>query len=128
MNFRLPSWQTVMTMHKALFRLGLARRAGKLVTGEESVFKAVRSGEARLVILSEDASELTRKKAADKCASYGIPLRIGFTRQELGGAIGKHERVLLAITDQGLADLIASSWVQHSEVENIEQRNERKQG
>lgn len=109
-----------MTMHKALSRLGLARRAGKLVTGEEGVLKAIRSGQARLVILSADASENTRKKTADKCTSYGIPLLTGFSRQELGGAVGKHEGVMFAITDQGFADMIAGSWVQLSEVENID--------
>ncbi|GIO10902.1 50S ribosomal protein L7ae [Cohnella xylanilytica] len=108
------------TTNKALSRLGLAMRAGKLVSGEELVLKAIRSGEAKLVLLAEDASEGTRKKVADKCGSYGVELLIGFTRFELGGAAGKPERVLFAVTDRGFADMIRSGWVQHSEVENIE--------
>lgn len=107
-------------MNKALSRLGLAMRAGKLVSGEEAVLKAVRSGDAKLVILAQDASDYTRKKMSDKCNTYQIPMRIGFTRFELGAAVGKPERVLFAVTDPGFADLLQVGWVNHSEVENIE--------
>jgi len=50
-----------MGANRALSRLGLAMRAGKLVTGDEAVMKAVRSGEAKLVVLARDASENTGK-------------------------------------------------------------------
>ncbi|WP_123040085.1 L7Ae/L30e/S12e/Gadd45 family ribosomal protein [Cohnella candidum] len=109
-----------MTANKVLSRLGLAMRAGKLVSGEETVLKAIRGGEAKLVVLAKDASDNTGKKMADKCGSYGVPLVVGFTRYELGWAVGKPERVMFAVTDQGFADMIAGGWVQHSEVENIE--------
>lgn len=85
-------------------------RAGKLVTGEETVLKAIRAGEAKLVVLSRDASGNTGKKLADKCATYGVPMVVGFTREELGGAVGKPERVMFAVTDQGFADLIADGF------------------
>jgi ribosomal protein L7Ae-like RNA K-turn-binding protein len=109
-----------MTANKALSRLGLAMRAGKLLSGEELVLKAVRTGEAKLVLLAEDASDSTRKKIGDKCGSYGVELLVGHTRLELGGAVGKPERVLFAVTDAAFAKMIRSGWVQHSEVENIE--------
>jgi ribosomal protein L7Ae-like RNA K-turn-binding protein len=108
------------TSDKVLSRLGLAMRAGKLVTGEETVLKAIRGGEAKLVLMAADASENTGKKLADKCGSYGVPLLVGFTRFELGWAVGKPERVMFAVTDPGFANLIAGGWGQHSEVENIE--------
>jgi ribosomal protein L7Ae-like RNA K-turn-binding protein len=109
-----------MMTNKSLSRLGLAMRAGKLVSGEETVLKAIRSQEAKLVLLAADAAGNSGKKVADKCNSYGIKLLVGFTRYELGAAVGKPERVMFAVTDQGLADLVASDWVHHSEVENIE--------
>jgi ribosomal protein L7Ae-like RNA K-turn-binding protein len=109
-----------MTTNKVLSRLGLATRAGKLISGEEIVLKAVRSGEAKLVLLAGDASENTAKKIKDKCSSYGVPLLIGFTRFELGSAVGKPERVMFAVTDRGFADMLTVGWVHHSEVENIE--------
>lgn len=42
--------------------LGLANRARKVISGEELVVKEIQRKRAKLVILSEDASENTRKK------------------------------------------------------------------
>jgi ribosomal protein L7Ae-like RNA K-turn-binding protein len=94
-------------MSKALSYLGLAMRAGKIVTGDEAVLKAVRSSEAKLVILAGDASDNTQKKFRDKCGTYDIPLVIGFHRDSLGASIGKDQRVVLAITDKGFAEMIS---------------------
>jgi ribosomal protein L7Ae-like RNA K-turn-binding protein len=92
--------------NKVLNLLGIARRAGKLISGEEMVIKAVQKREAHLVILSVDASDNTRKKITDKCRSYQIPYLICFEREALGKAIGKTERVVIAIIEKGLAGLI----------------------
>ncbi len=107
-------------MSKALSQLGLATRAGKLVTGDELVLKMIRSSEAKLVIVAGDAAPNTRKKFRDKCATYEVPLMIGFDRERLGSSIGKPERVVLALTDQGFADMITKEIVKTSEVEYIE--------
>ena len=64
-------------------------RAGKLVTGDEIVLKAIRSSEAKLVIVAGDASANTQKKFHDKCGTYKVPLVIGFDRDSLGSSIGK---------------------------------------
>lgn len=45
---------------------------------------------------------------------------IGFDRESLGTSIGKPERVVLAITDQGFAEMISKSLGDNSEVEYIE--------
>jgi ribosomal protein L7Ae-like RNA K-turn-binding protein len=70
--------------HRFFSNLGLAMRAGKLATGEEAVLNAIRSGDAKLVILAEDASENTRKKYNDKCNSYEVPLLTIGNREQLG--------------------------------------------
>jgi ribosomal protein L7Ae-like RNA K-turn-binding protein len=81
--------------------LGLAQRARKLTSGEELVLQAVRDGQAKLVILATDAGKNTAKKFTDKCHSYEVPLLEVGTRVELGTAIGKGERVVMAVTDEG---------------------------
>lgn len=96
-------------MNKFTQRLGLAMRAGKIISGEELVLREVRSRKAKLVILSLDAAKNVEKKVTDKCTTYGVPLiRVG-TRQELGLAIGKPERVVIAILDQGFAHMLQES-------------------
>lgn len=109
-----------MTINKALSGLGLAMRAGKVVTGDETVLKAIRSQEAKLVILAGDASANTHKKFRDKCGTYNVPLIIGFDRENLGNSVGKPERVILALIDQGFADMIRDKIFRTSEVEYIE--------
>jgi ribosomal protein L7Ae-like RNA K-turn-binding protein len=103
-----------------LNRLGLAYRAGKLVSGDESVLKAIRSGQAALVIVAADASANALKKYRDKCTAYGIPFVQFAARSELGASIGKPERVVLAVTDPGFAGLIRGSLQIPKEVKDIE--------
>lgn len=86
--------------------LGLAERAGKVVSGEFSTEKAVKSRKACLVVLASDASANTRKHFSDMCAYRNIPLCIYGNKEELGHAIGKQMRANLAVTDKGFADSI----------------------
>ncbi|WP_046215400.1 YlxQ family RNA-binding protein [Paenibacillus wulumuqiensis] len=107
-------------MNNELSLLGLAMRAGKVLSGDELVLKAIRSGDASLVVLAGDASANTQKKFRDKCSSYQIPLLIGYDRDQLGTSIGKDGRVVLALTDNGFAKLLRKRIGDSSEVEYIE--------
>lgn len=95
-----------MKQSKALSMLGLARRAGKVVSGEFSVEKAVRSGKAYLVVVAEDASANTRKHFTDMCTYYKLPLVFTGTKETLGHAIGCEVRASVAVTDSGFAQSI----------------------
>jgi ribosomal protein L7Ae-like RNA K-turn-binding protein len=81
--------------------LGLANRAGKVVSGEETVLRAVRQQKAYIVLLAMDASERTNKTITNKCKFYGVPLKQVPDREVLGQAIGQPARVIVAVTDQG---------------------------
>jgi ribosomal protein L7Ae-like RNA K-turn-binding protein len=107
-------------MSKILSYLGLSLRAGKLSVGDENALKAIRSGEAKLVLVANDASNKTKKKFADKCSFYKVPLLECCSRAEMGRSIGKEERVVVAITDNGMAQLIVKSMGKPAEVEYIE--------
>jgi ribosomal protein L7Ae-like RNA K-turn-binding protein len=109
-----PSYRSVLD------RLGLAFRAGKLATGDESVMKAVRSGAAKLVIVAADASDNASKKYHDKCTFYNIPIIEFGSRADLGASLGKEQRVAVAVMDTGFAGLIKKSLQKPSEVKDIE--------
>lgn len=89
-----PQWMSL---------LGLANRARKLISGEELVIKEVRNAKAKLVILSNDASNNTEKKITDKCSYYNVPVVKVEDRNQLGHAIGKDARVVIAVLDEGFA-------------------------
>ena len=52
---------------KVLSMLGLAAKAGKVASGEFSTEKEVKSGNACLVIVAEDASDNTKKMFRNMC-------------------------------------------------------------
>lgn len=83
--------------------VGLAWRARRVVSGEDACVRAVRSLQAKVVILAGDAGANTAKKVRDKCASYGVPVRTGYTCEELGRAVGKLVTPVIALTDAGFA-------------------------
>ncbi|MCT8139858.1 YlxQ family RNA-binding protein [Anaerobacillus sp. CMMVII] len=88
--------------------LGLAARARKLVTGEELVIKSIRKKDVSLVIVANDASDATKKKLQDKCNFYNVTLIFAADRDQLGSAIGKHERVVVGVIDEGFAQKLLS--------------------
>lgn len=92
-----------MQKNKVLTYLGLATRAGRAVSGEFSVEKSVKQNRAKLVVVSEEASENTKKKFRDMCEYRKIPLHFFGTGEELGRACGKEFRILMAVEDEGLA-------------------------
>ncbi|MGX7014404.1 YlxQ-related RNA-binding protein [Vagococcus silagei] len=87
---------------KILNLLGLATRAGKLISGEETTLKAVRQGELDLVIIANDLSDSTIKKMTDKCKTYEVPLVIFSSKVGLSQAIGK-SRGILGVKDRGFS-------------------------
>lgn len=96
-----------MNKQKILNMLGMAMRARKLVSGEFATESAVKSFEACMVFVAEDASDNTKKLFHDKCSFYEVPCIDFGTKAELGHAIGKEYRASLALTDEGFADAIS---------------------
>ena len=84
--------------------LGLATKAGKLVSGDDTCERMIKSGKANLVIVAEDASENTRKAFIDSCNYRDIPIRLFGLKQLLGRYTGKDNRAVMAILDSGFAE------------------------
>lgn len=86
--------------------VGLAYRARKCSTGEDTIVKDIQSSRAKLVLIANDIGPQTKKKITDKCRTNEIPCFEVDDRGTLGHAIGKHERVAVAILDVGFAKKI----------------------
>lgn len=91
---------------KILNLIGLATKAGKTASGEFMTENSIKSGKAYLVIVSEEASDNTRKMFANMCTYYKVPLYFFGRKSELGHSMGKEMRASLAITDSGLAKAV----------------------
>ena len=91
---------------RLLSLIGIATRARKVVSGEFSTERSVKSGKSCLVIVSEEASENTKKKFINMCDHYKVPIYLFGTKDELGHAMGKEMRASLAVVEEGLAKAI----------------------
>ena len=95
-----------MAINKFYGMLGLAKRAGKVISGESGCKEAIRFLKAYLVIIAEDTGKNTFKNITDSCKFYNVPFFVIGTMETLGRAIGNSFNAVAAITDEGLAKSI----------------------
>lgn len=91
-------------MDKALNYLSLARKGGRAELGEEPVGDITRAGKGYLVIVAQDASDHTWRRAKSFVAgTEQVCVRVPFSKEELGIAVGRSSLAIAAITDVALA-------------------------
>jgi ribosomal protein L7Ae-like RNA K-turn-binding protein len=84
--------------------LGLAKKAGLLEIGGESVGHAARHGKARVILSARDAADNSKRQAAAYADRYSlIHLVLPSTKEELGAVVGRGSPGMMAILDAGLA-------------------------
>ena len=97
-------------MDKALNYLALARKAGVAELGEEPVGGAARSGKAYAILVASDGSDHTWRRAKSYAAGTTQQcIRLPYTKDQLGMAIGRQELAMAAITDPALALALVQS-------------------
>ena len=117
-------------MDKALNYLALARKAGRIELGEEPVGAAARAQKARLVVVAEDATDHTRRRAQSFVAgSEQICLRVPYNKDLLGQAVGRTALALAAFTDPAMAMAFVKALGQPEKyaaaLESLEKRTKR---
>jgi len=90
---------------KILSLLGMARRAGKISSGESQVEAFLKKQKGSLLIIAED-SPGSITKYTQWADDLHIPVMICSTKQELGTAVGLSPRALILIMDDGFAKAI----------------------
>lgn len=84
--------------------LGLCRKAGKLALGEDEAISAALDHKARLILMAADAAGNTVSKTRRAAAEGNAPcFQVELTKAQLGGAVGRAQCAVLALTDVGLA-------------------------
>lgn len=95
-----------MDSKKIYSMISLCAKAGRLVSGNFSVEKAVKGQKAYVVIVACDASDNTKKLFNQKCNYYGIPYYEFGDKDNLGKFIGREFRTSIAILDEGFGKQI----------------------
>lgn len=78
-----------MNKQKISNLLGLAQRAGRIISGEELVVKAIQDQKAKLVFLAHDAGPNLTKKIQDKSDYYQVEVITVFSTLELSLAVAR---------------------------------------
>ena len=100
-------------MDKALNYLALARKGGMAELGEEPVGGAARAGKAYVILVASDAGDHTWRRAkAFAAGTDQQAIRLPYTKDELGMAIGRSALAIAAITDVQMALALAASLPQ----------------
>ena len=91
-------------MDKALNYLSLARKAGRVELGEEPVGAAARAKKARLIMVASDAGDHSWRRAKSFAAgTEQLCMKVPFTKDQMGEAIGRTSLAMAAFTDPALA-------------------------
>lgn len=93
-------------MNKALGLIGISARAGKIVYGTDSCIDAIKKQKVKLLIVSNDASEKTKKNFKYYTQKYNIKICFFETVENLSKSIGKKNKVVIGILDENLAEEI----------------------
>lgn len=99
-----------MKRDSVLSLISIAKKAGKIASGEFQTETAVKSQRAFLVIVSEEASENTAKKFRNMCEFYETPIYFYGEKEALGAAIGCEFRARWLCWIRGFPVPYRKSW------------------
>jgi len=90
--------------------LGIAQKAGRLVSGFDAVHRAVDRGRAKLVLVSQDASVKTVERVRQIADARQVPMISWGSMRALGEAIGRPDRAVVAVLDPQLAEAVQKAF------------------
>ena len=122
-------WGTV-SVDRSLNYLALARKAGRIELGEEPVGAAARAQHARLVIVAQDASDHTWRRAKSFVAGTNQQcVKVPYSKDDMGMAVGRTSLAIAAMTDPAMALAFLKSLGQpeiyKEAMENLDKRTQR---
>lgn len=92
-------------MTPAMTFLGLAKRAGRLTIGEESVKADAKRNKAKLILTACDAGRSLGERAVNLARMANCPfVELPWTKEELGALVGRGTPGILAVTDKKMAE------------------------
>ena len=93
-------------MNRIYSLLGLAMKAGKIVTGEDAVRDSIKHSKTKLLIIATDASDNTKKRFINSATFYNTEYFVFGEKEPLSRMIGKTDRAVVAVNDAGFASSI----------------------
>lgn len=100
-----------MQQDKVLSMLGLAKRAGKLISGAPLCEKEIKSKRSFLIVIAKDISENGKKSITDCAKHYGVEYIEYSDKESLGKAVGASgERTVVSINDENFSKAVWNKY------------------
>lgn len=100
-----------MSENKVLGLIGLAKKAGKIVSGADLCEREIRTKKSELIIIAGDISPSGRKAITDICSHYGVKSITLSDKEMLGAAVGAAgDRSVISVSDKGFGDAILKKY------------------
>lgn len=96
--------QKTVTEERVLSFLGIALKAGQLVSGADAVSAASVKNKVHLFIAAEDSAEGTLRLLNRLSEDRKIPLYRFSSKGKLGKQLGQRDRAIVAVTDKNFAE------------------------
>ena len=96
--------------------IGIAKKSGNLICGEDQSLKAVEENKVRLLLVASDASANTRKKVGRAVDIFSVRcIYVPYTAEQLGGIIGFARCTVCAVLDTKIASELADRFAEMSD-------------
>jgi ribosomal protein L7Ae-like RNA K-turn-binding protein len=94
-------------LNKVFQYIGLAKRAGQIVVGADSVYSAMGAKKVHMIFVASDSSQKTLDHVIKKAFFYQVPVIQNYTTDELSKALGSMNSKVVGLTDEGFSKAIA---------------------
>ncbi len=101
-------------MNKVLNLISLAKKAGKVKTGEYLSMKSLKEGMAYLLIIASDTSERSKERIMKMCEIFSCECVVFGSKEELGHFTGSKDKSVICINDEGFSKALLKI-IQNSE-------------
>ena len=95
--------------------LGMARKAGAVVIGEDAAAQAVLDHKARLILLANDAGDTTAQRVKRLESDKTPVLTLPEGKEEVGGIVGFAAVAVVTVTDLGFASALVEKLAAQNE-------------
>lgn len=95
-----------MVNNRVLGLLGLCTKAGEISFGTDACIDLIQRKKVKLIIVAEDASDRTRRNFKFLCNDNNIRVVCFGTIAEISKAIGKRNKAVIGIKNDGLSNEI----------------------
>jgi len=97
---------TRLQKERIISLIAMANKAGKTVSGSDSVMDALRKGSVALLVLAEDISADSRTKFTAIAGKTGVKVIDFSFKERLGATLGKEIRTAVAVISLPFADAL----------------------